>query len=340
MPTQRQTFEELLKKHDKTIAEAFLAAVDDLKSGADLSALIEAISNNDIEAAIIALHLTPPALNVLLDAIGAAYTAGGTAAAAFFPPRDPTGAKLVFRFDVRNPRAEQWLTDHSSNLVTNVIEDQKTMIREALTQGLARGDNPTTTALDIVGRIDKATGERSGGIIGLTAPQEQFVASARDELANGRVSNYFKRSLRDKRFDSSIRKAVDAGEPIPADIQTKAVRQYQNRLLKFRGDTVGRTESLTSLRAAKHEAYKQAVDEGTVTAASVRRTWRSAGDNKVRDTHRVLDGETVGLDGPFQSPSGALLMFPGDTSLGADASEIINCRCDVEYRIDFLANVA
>jgi hypothetical protein len=39
------------------------------------------------------------------------------------------------------------------------------------------------------------------------------------------------------------------------------------------------------------------------------------------------------------SPSGARMMFPGDFSLGAPPEEIINCRCVVKHRVDFLAGV-
>jgi hypothetical protein len=47
----------------------------------------------------------------------------------------------------------------------------------------------------------------------------------------------------------------------------------------------------------------------------------------------------VGLKEPFTSPTGARLMYPGDTSLGAGPAETIQCRCTVSVRIDFLANI-
>lgn len=50
----------------------------------------------------------------------------------------------------------------------------------------------------------------------------------------------------------------------------------------------------------------------------------------------ILNNQEVrGMDLAFQSPTGAMLRYPGDTSLGAGAGEIINCRCDVEYNFDF-----
>ncbi len=56
-----------------------------------------------------------------------------------------------------------------------------------------------------------------------------------------------------------------------------------------------------------------------------RKQWVSMDDNRVRETHQVLDGQTVEVDEPFVSPSGAQLMFPGDPAAPPD--ETINCRC-------------
>jgi len=41
------------------------------------------------------------------------------------------------------------------------------------------------------------------------------------------------------------------------------------------------------------------------------------------------------MDLPFQSPSGALMRFPGDASLGAGPAELVGCRCMVQYNFDF-----
>lgn len=59
--------------------------------------------------------------------------------------------------------------------------------------------------------------------------------------------------------------------------------------------------------------------------------WCTSGLSNVRDSHAAVDGVTVDENEPFKLPGG-LLMYPHDTSLGADASEIINCACDVIRR--------
>jgi hypothetical protein len=342
-PSQQAIFEALLARYNRTIAEAFIQAINDLRAGADLGRLAQAISEGNIQAAIDALHLDPAALQPLRDAIGAAYRDGGTAAVNGLPVlRDVSGARFVIRFAVGNPRAENWLRDHSSTLITRIMEDQRVAVRQALTAGMQAGVNPRTTALDIIGRIERATGRRTGGILGLTSQQEQFVRSARAELESGDptlLRHFLTRTRRDARFDKTVLKAIEDEKPVQADTVDKLVGRYADRLLQLRGEAIARTESLTSLHAGQDEAFRQAVEKGAVKENQVRRTWRSAHDTRVRHSHAILDGETVGLNGVFTSPSGAKMRFPGDTSLGAGPEEIVNCRCVLSNRIDFLSNL-
>lgn len=59
--------------------------------------------------------------------------------------------------------------------------------------------------------------------------------------------------------------------------------------------------------------------------------WHTALDEKVRMTHIVMEGVTLPINEPFHVGS-SLMQYPLDTSLGASASEIVNCRCTVEYK--------
>jgi hypothetical protein len=338
----RQVYADLLARYGRLVADAFMKAVDELRSGVEFQRLQAAIEQRNIDAALEALHIDPAAYNEMLDRIRDAHTAGGQSAADTFPKRKPDGTALVMRFDGRNPRAEAWLSGHSSDLVTRIVSDQRAAVRASLTASMERGDNPRRAALDIVGRVNRVTGKRDGGVLGLSAPQEQFVRSARDELASADptgLRHYLTRKRRDRRFDRTITKAIREGVAPPKEIAAKALTAYERRLLQLRGETIGRVETMTALQTSKREAFQQAIDSGKVNESDVRKAWRSAGDGRVRDTHIMLNGESVGFNQPFQSPSGALMLHPMDTSFGAGPEEIINCRCDCEYRIDFLANL-
>ena len=340
MTVQEQLFQELLDRYGPKVAKAFMEAVDDLRAGADLQRLTAAIEAGDLASAVASLELDPAAFNDLLEAIRESYIAGGQGAVQTMKAPATAG---VIRFDGRNQAAEAWLREHSTDLVTRIVSDQREAIRQILEANMRIGANPKTAARQIVGTVNRVTGKREGGVIGLTSQQAGYVTSARQELASGdpaQLKHYLTRTRRDKRFDRLVQRAINDEAPVQTDTARKAINRYEARLLELRAQTIARHETLTSLQAAKHQAYLQAVESGKLQASTVRRVWRDVGDLRVRHNHRLLDGDTVGLTEPFRSPSGAMLMFPGDSSLGAPASETIGCRCDVNYRIDFLANLS
>lgn len=321
------------------IREAFLAVIQDIVDNAIIVDMIDAIERGDIEAAFRAVGFSEAALRPLTAAIERAFELGGIYTGDTFPKylNTPSG-RAIFRFDPRNSRAEAWLRDHSSTLVQRLKGEALTNMRETLTEAMAAGRNPRSTALDIAGRIDPKTGHRVGGIVGLTENQMRWVANTRRDLEN-LDDNYFTRALRDKRFDRTVEKAIREGKPLDAETINKLVLRYKDNTLKYRAESIARTESIQSLNRAEYEAHKQAVDMGAVNQGAMKRVWDSAGDSRVRWSHRKLDGQTVGIDEPFISPSGAKMMFPGDTSLGAPADEVVMCRCRVRLKVDWLADV-
>lgn len=328
---------DLIAKYGPGIEAAFLDAVGDIRDQAQVARIAERLERGDIDGALRAVGLDPAAFRTFEEAIRLAYTGGGVAAVGGMPRlTDGDGGRVIIRFDARNPRAERWLTEHSSRLVTAIVDDQRTAIRSALNAGMTAGDNSRTTALDIVGRLNRATGKREGGIVGLTSQQSGYVATARAELASGDerlLRHYLTRERRDRRFDRSIMRAIKDGRPLDADTARRAAQSYSNRLLNLRGETIGRTEALASLHESQREAFRQAVDTGTVSPQQVRRIWRTASDSRVRDSHSAQNGESVGLEERFSNG----LAYPGEA--GAPPGEVINCRCTLEYRVDFLANI-
>ncbi len=58
--------------------------------------------------------------------------------------------------------------------------------------------------------------------------------------------------------------------------------------------------------------------------------WATMGDGRVRPSHKLVDGQTVGINEAFTLPGGKLL-YPSDSSLGASFEEIVGCRCHAIY---------
>ena len=338
----RQVYADLLARYGVAVADAFFRALDSLRAGVELQRVTAALQNGDIDAALEALHIDPEVFNEVAERAKQAHDEAGKVTASAMPKRAADGTALVVRFDGRNPEAERIVAERGMWLVSGLTNEARAVATERMVSGLARGDNPNKIALDIVGRISRVTGKREGGILGLSAPQAEYVATARGELASDdptALKHYLTRVRRDKRFDRSVTKAIREGKPVDPAIAAKAVTAYERRLLKLRGETIGRVETLTSMQRAKFEAYRQAIASGKVAENVVTKVWRSAGDLRVRHTHQALNAESVRFNEAFRSPSGALMRFPMDTALGAGPQEIVGCRCDCEYRIDFLANL-
>ena len=328
--------DQLVATWDEVIRKAFLDAVYLMRSGADIAQLVRMLENRDVDGALRAVGLDPVQFRPFDKAIADAYEAGGNFGAKAIPPKiDPVGHRLIVMFDVRNPEAEAWLRDYSSGLVTEILTDQRTAIKETLTAAMALGNNPKVAALDLVGRIGPS-GKREGGVIGLTSGQAEWVRRYEAELASNAPGDALSRNLRDRRFDSAVKKAQAAGKPIPAEQRAKMVAAYRNRALKYRGEVIGRTEAMTALHQAQHEAMRQAIDKGVVQQSAVTKIWHSAADSRVRETHRHLNGQKVAFGKAFKSDLGPI-RFPGDPE--ASAANTIQCRCTLFMHVDFLAGV-
>lgn len=63
----------------------------------------------------------------------------------------------------------------------------------------------------------------------------------------------------------------------------------------------------------------------------VKKTWQTVGDDKVRDTHKDINGTTISLNEPFVLSSGSRLKFPRDETFNPSLGDVINCRCSVVY---------
>ena len=342
--TQRALIERLLASGEPRIQEAFLDAVGELSDGVQIVRVEDALARGDIESAVRALNITDEAFEIVADAVRTSYNDAGRGTARWLTEGRSLGggARAVIRFNARNLRAEAFLQERSSELITAIGNEQRGLARQALVRGLEAGRNPRSVALDIAGRIDRTSNRRAGGIVGLSPSFEGFVRNARAQLLSGdpaQLRAYLGREQRDQRSDRRILRAINNGERLTVAEVDSIVGRYSDRLLRLRAETIARTEALTSLQEARHEAYVQAIEAGQVRADAITKRWVTARDARVRDSHTGLHNESIGFNDVFRTSRGSALRFPLDRSLGADAGDIINCRCLAEYRISFSAGL-
>ena len=90
--------------------------------------------------------------------------------------------------------------------------------------------------------------------------------------------------------------------------------------VKRRARIIAQTEAIKVANTARYYAAR--------LAGMTSKTWRTVGDNKVRDWHRVANGQTVSIMENF-IVHGESLRYPGDPK-GA-VGNIIRCRCWIDY---------
>jgi len=80
----------------------------------------------------------------------------------------------------------------------------------------------------------------------------------------------------------------------------------------------------TIVRTEGHRLMEQAKYDDAENVGAKLKMWITMGDDRVRDTHQMLNGMVISIEDRF--PNGA--MIPGDSG---DPAEDIGCRCILEY---------
>ena len=69
-----------------------------------------------------------------------------------------------------------------------------------------------------------------------------------------------------------------------------------------------------------------------VKSGCTMKRWDSMKDARVRQSHKEVDGITIPIDELFVvGKSASQMLFPRDDSFGAEADELVNCRCHATY---------
>lgn len=311
----RARLEQLLARQEATVRAAFFRFVREAKSDKVIREVTKLIEVQQIEKA---LGIVDSYIARLGRAIPSIFTASGDAEAEALARQLARMTNIAIRFDPGNPRASAISRNLSLEFVRDFTERQREATRIALSETLGAGQGPRVAA------------SAFRDSIGLTGSQERAVRNYERLLRMGR-SEALDRSIRDRRFDSTVRRAVSGEKALSAEQIDRMVERYRARYLVFRSETIARTESVRAVSEARQEAAKQSVEQTGINPEELERVWMATRDSRTRDTHRSMHGQVRGLEQPFRSPSGALLMFPGDSR--APAAETINCRCTVAIRV-------
>ena len=304
--------EALLDKYEPHLRRQFLDIVDSIKNTLTLEEIEDLIISGRINELV---GMSIPQIERFANETTVVYYASGASSATYIS--SIIGADLFF--DTASDSAVEYVRNNSLRLVTGFTDQQAQATRIALTDGVARGLNP----------IEQARNFRDS--IGLTANQETSVVNFR-RLLEANSSESLKRKLRDRRFDSTIRSAIDSGEPLSAQKIDRMVERYREKSLTFRADSIGRTEALRAVHVANEEMFEQAISNGDIEVDALTDEWITARDERVRGSHRTMHRQKRKHGEPFTTGNGVSIRFPGDPN--APANEVIKCRCIKTTRIE------
>lgn len=107
----------------------------------------------------------------------------------------------------------------------------------------------------------------------------------------------------------------------------KIAHRFKNVSEKSLKDSIriARTETTRVQNSAKMDIGA----EGQRLGFEMWKRWVATTDGRVREDHLAMNGVEVPQDEPFVLPDGSKMMFPADISMGADVSQVVNCRCTV-----------
>lgn len=120
----------------------------------------------------------------------------------------------------------------------------------------------------------------------------------------------------------TLAEGVTEGEGIDK-IADRIDKLYLKKIIPYRSEVIARTEVISASNLGSRAGAKQ-------TGLPLNKEWIATRDGRTRDDHAAADGEIRDLDAPYDV-GGEKLIFPGDTSLGASASNVIQCRCTEGY---------
>lgn len=306
MTTQRQ-LNAILNELRPQLQAALLASFASMQDGVDYPALELAIDQFDIAGVEEALNIDDGSFAPYILAALTIYLRFGKAFA-------PT---LGVSFTPNMPQIQ----DDIAVATTRMVEEARLGVNQVVRRGWASG----MSKREIVKQIRP--------IVALSRPQMFYVENMRERLLSGDPAQMRAvltgQTLRDKRYDPLIKRAIKVAKAGGGNILTQAKvdeisEKYAARLLRRRAIDIAQAEADQYAEEAKFEAAKK-------VPGGVEREWRHSRIylNARRD-HVGMSGEKRRGDDVFIMANGAAMRYAHDPRGGAVNNA--SCRCRTIYR--------
>jgi hypothetical protein len=178
---------------------------------------------------------------------------------------------LPVSFDLTNVRAVTWIRRNGAAMVTNVTEQTRAAIVQAIERAIIEGRPPAPAARDLI-RLH----------VGLNKQQEKVLAAFQAKLIKEDAANIEKR-----------------------------VAKYAKALERQRSLNIARTETLNASNGGQQTLWLEAKDAGYLDPAKTEREWLVTEDDRLDvNVCEPMDGQQRGLEEPFTAGDGRSVMHP------------------------------
>lgn len=276
----------------------FLRGLSALRARFEDPVVRAALATGDFEQAL-AIALTDAAVAVAFSRYRARVQVTTQRAVADFGKDIPGIAPTVgISFDVLNPKVVEAVKALDTAMLQDLATGTRETVRQHILAGIEQGVNPRETARGL------------RDVLGLSPTQEAAVRHFREALEAGDTAKALGYGLRDRRFDGTVRK----GDLTTAQIDRMA-DAYRRKMIAFNAETNARTATLDALKLGQQLSWQEAMDKGFVPRGALWKQWKGVLDDREREEHLAMEGETVPFDQPYSNGE----MVPGESTY--------NCRC-------------
>ena len=157
-----------------------------------------------------------------------------------------TKATLTYSFDADRPEAGAWAAKESGNLIREIVDEQRAMVREYVERSTAGEFTVTQTARGL------------RDVVGLTNQQSGWVENFRNREILDQMN-------RGNSFDEAYQ------------LSEKRTAAYQKRIHKYRTETIARTETIRASSEGRQQAWDQGLEQGFISQFA-KKKWLAESD--------------------------------------------------------------
>lgn len=281
------------------MAQAVLKSWQRLLEAYSEREIVRLIESGAVQAVVdLILQPSPVALSPVRDQIRRTVTEGVKFATRTLPTQ--TASQLTISFDILNPDVIRAVRTLETKVMQGMTDSVRETVRQGIEAGLAKGEGSKSIARNL------------RDVLSLAPQQEQAVRNYEAMLRSG-DNGVLSRSLRDKRFDGTLKKLLSKG--LSEEQIQKMTAAYRKKMVAHNAETISRTAVADAMKLGQILSIQHAIDMGVYDPSRLKRQWIGVNDDREREEHVAMNDQIVPWNEPYST--GQTFAGQGDW----------NCRC-------------